>query len=55
MQKEVFSTIIDYEVWFALVVSARLYKTALAFAPLSDSMITKFFRPIVNGQIACSA
>ena len=28
---------------------------ALAFAPLSDSIRKKFFRPMVNGWIACSA
>lgn len=28
---------------------------ALAFAPLSDSIRTKFFLPIVKGRIACSA
>ena len=42
-------------IWFALAVSTRLYRTALAFAPLSDSIMTKFFRPRVNGRMACSA
>lgn len=28
---------------------------ALAFAPLEDSIITKFLRPMVKGRIACSA
>lgn len=28
---------------------------ALALAPLSDSMMTKFFRPIVKGLMTCSA
>ena len=40
---------------FTLAVSTRLYRTAMAFAPLEDSIKTKFFRPRVNGRIACSA
>lgn len=36
------------------VVSTRRYRIALAFAPLEDSIITKFFRPMVKGRIACS-
>ena len=40
---------------FAFAVSTRLYRIALAFAPLEDSIITKFFRPMVKGRIACSA
>lgn len=32
----------------AFVVSTRRYRIALAFAPLEDSIITKFFRPMVK-------
>ena len=42
-------------IMFAFAVSTRLYRIALAFAPLEDSIITKFFRPMVKGRIACSA
>lgn len=42
-------------IMFAFAVSTRLYRIALAFAPLEDSISTKFFRPIVKGRIACSA
>ena len=42
-------------IWFALAVSTRLYRIALALAPFSDSIMTKFLRPIVNGLIALSA
>ncbi|WP_373253974.1 hypothetical protein [Blautia obeum] len=38
----------------AFVVSTRRYRIALAFALLEDSIITKFFRPMVKGRIACS-
>lgn len=40
---------------FAFAVSTRLYRIALAFAPVEDSIITKFLRPMVKGRIACSA
>ena len=39
---------------FAFTVSTRLYRIALAFAPVEDSIITKFLRPMVKGRIACS-
>jgi hypothetical protein len=39
----------------ALVVSIRLYMTALAFAPLTESILTQFLRPIVNGLMVRSA
>lgn len=42
-------------IMFAFDVSTRLYRIALAFAPLEDSIITKFFRPMVKGRIAYSA
>ena len=42
-------------IMFAFAVSTRLYRIALAFAPLENSIITKFFRPMVKGRIACSA
>jgi len=35
---------------FAFAVSTRLYRMALAFAPLEDSIITKFLRPMVKGR-----
>lgn len=38
----------------ALAVSAMLNIMALAFAPLSDSISTKFFLAMVKGRIACS-
>ena len=39
----------------ALAVSAMLNIMALAFAPLSDSISTKFFLAMVKRRIACSA
>lgn len=37
---------------FAFAVCTKLYRMALVFALLEDSIRTKFFRPIVNGRIA---
>ncbi|WP_243105308.1 hypothetical protein [Blautia obeum] len=37
-------------IMFAFAVSTRLYRMALAFAPLEDSIITKFLRPMVKGR-----
>ncbi len=39
----------------AFAVSDMLNIIALAFAPLEESIRTKFLRAIVNGSIACSA
>lgn len=50
--KEFFRKTRSYD---TIAVSVRLYMMALALAPLSDSVITKFLRPMVKGLIACSA
>ncbi|MFQ7687708.1 MAG: hypothetical protein ACLRJY_14815 [Anaerobutyricum soehngenii] len=42
-------------IMFTFAVSTRLYRIALAFAPLEDSILAKFLRPIVKGRIAYSA
>lgn len=40
---------------FALVVSAWLYRIALVFSLVEDTIITKFLWPIVKGWNICSA
>lgn len=40
---------------FALAFSINLYRIALALAPFEDIIRIKFFCPIVNDRIACSA
>ena len=42
-------------IMFAFAVAARLYRIALAFAPLEDSISMKFLRLMVQGRTACSA
>jgi len=37
-------------IMFAFAVSTRLYRIALAFAPLEDSISTKFLQPMVKGR-----
>ena len=45
---------IENVIMFAFAVLTRLYKIALVFVPLEDSIITKFLRPMVKGWIGCS-